>query len=277
MLARLLRRALRATLQRSYPSAFWDDLGAACRLRGGAAGRELLLTSLFDVASERRYFQLFRDIHLGEALRGQAGLPFHNLFDKTAGDVVLGCWEARVIYSTLLQAHHERLPIERLLEDERMGGRSEDLLRPLVDERLLAGSDDPPVDGPAAWQRLAHAGSGVALEAAVASGRTVHFVLDGLDLERTPAAVAELRWVYRYWQALAREPGPILFYLGGRTTAPPWLDACALPASDWVRLRGAEVPHEGDLVEAGAAHEVLAAAGANAAERGVEGTGRVVA
>jgi hypothetical protein len=263
-------------LLRSYPLWFWHELRAACRLRGGAAAREILLASLFDLASERRYLRLFRDINLAEALRGQTGLPFAELFDAAASDVVLGCWEARVVYATLLAGRHAHVAIERFVDDELLLGSDEDLMRGLVNEQLAHGPDEP-MDGAAAWQRLSHEASGAALADAVQGGRSVHFVLDGLDVDETPAAVAELRWAYRHWRALERQPGRILFYLGGRTTAPPWLDACALPACDWIRLRGGEVPHEGDLLEAGAAHEVLGAAGTGAAERCVEGAGRVVA
>jgi hypothetical protein len=276
MLARVLKRALRTALMRSYPISFWHELRAACRLRGGAEARELLLAALFDVANERRYLRLFGEINLAEALRGEAGLPFGELFDPAAHDVVLGCWEARVVYSTVLAGPHAHVDIERLVDDDLLGGSSQDLMRLLVDEQLDFGVEMV-ADGAAAWQRLKRGAGGAALENAVGSGRSVHFILDGLDVDATPAAVAELRYAYRRWRQLTQQPGSILFYLGGRTTAPPWRDECALPASDWAVLRGVEAPHEGEFVEAGAADEVLAAAGGNAPERLVEVASAVVA
>jgi hypothetical protein len=277
MLARLLKRSLRTVLMRSYPLSFWHELRAAYRQQRGAA-RQRLLARLFDCASERRYLRLFRDVNLAEALRGQTGTRFADLFGVGAEDVVLGCWEARVVYSIMLTGSHQHVAIERFVDDELLGGGDEDLLRQLVTEQLERGPDVVG-DGAAAALRLLAGAAGIATESAVAAGRNVHFLLDGLELAATPAAVEELRYIHRRWSQLDRQPGRILFHLGGRTTAPPWRDECALPASDWAQLGGrrAEAPHEGDLVEAGATHELLAAAAANAPERLVEVKSGVVA
>src|SRR4051794_15799441 len=101
MLHRLLKRSLRTGLMRSYPPSFWHELRAAWRQHRGAA-RHRLLETLFDGATVPRYLGLFRDVNLAEPLRGQTGTAFAELFGGAAGDVVLGCWEARVVYSTVL-------------------------------------------------------------------------------------------------------------------------------------------------------------------------------
>ncbi|HZS39336.1 MAG TPA: hypothetical protein VFF06_21035 [Polyangia bacterium] len=182
MLVRFLKSALRVVLSRTYPLFFWHELGAMLRelgaLERSAPGASLpslrsrsdtvnhlaitlqdrLLFGLFNSATERRYLRLLRDVQTTAHARGDEGRTFRELFRPLRRDVIYGCWEGRMIYSTQFGTTHERAAVDhqrfvktdtfndatvrtREFSDRAVGGSGDDLLRALVLEQIARGRE----------------------------------------------------------------------------------------------------------------------------------------